>query len=84
MSVPANDPSSRKVRRLRIDFLLSHLQPDLLVISQTTSGSATWNDFVMATFARNIPFGGVGASGWGSYHGKDGFNAFTHHKGQPF
>lgn len=84
MSVPANDPSSRKVRRLRTDFLLSHLQPDLLVISQTTSGSATCNDFVMATFARNIPFGGVGASGWGSYHGKDGFNAFTHHKGQPF
>ncbi|UOH85117.1 hypothetical protein LQV05_001934 [Cryptococcus neoformans] len=46
------------------------------IISQTTSGSATWNDFAMATFARNIPFGGVGASGWGSYHGKDGFIAF--------
>ncbi|KIR31413.1 aldehyde dehydrogenase (NAD+) [Cryptococcus deuterogattii MMRL2647] len=52
------------------------------IISQTTSGSATWNDFAVATFARNVPFGGVGASGWGSYHGKDGFNAFTHHKAQ--
>lgn len=50
------------------------------IISQTASGSATWNDFAVATFARNVPFGGVGASGWGSYHGKDGFNAFTHHK----
>ncbi|WVO13587.1 hypothetical protein L204_101208 [Cryptococcus depauperatus] len=50
------------------------------VINETTSGSATWNDFALATFARNIPFGGVGASGWGSYHGKDGFDTFTHHK----
>ncbi|TYJ57279.1 hypothetical protein B9479_002012 [Cryptococcus floricola] len=50
------------------------------VISETTSGSATWNDFGFATFARNIPFGGVGASGWGNYHGIDGFNTFTHQK----
>ncbi|WWC98379.1 hypothetical protein V866_005270 [Kwoniella sp. B9012] len=50
------------------------------VIDQTWSGSATWNDFAFATYARNLPFGGVGASGWGSYHGKDGFDTFTHHK----
>ncbi|EAL17614.1 hypothetical protein CNBM0290 [Cryptococcus deneoformans B-3501A] len=50
------------------------------IITKTTSGSATWNDFGIATLSRNIPFGGVGESGWGSYHGKDGFNTFTHHK----
>ncbi|WRT70905.1 uncharacterized protein IL334_007904 [Kwoniella shivajii] len=50
------------------------------VIDETWSGSATWNDFGFATLARNLPFGGVGASGWGSYHGKDGFDTFTHHK----
>ncbi|ODN92095.1 aldehyde dehydrogenase (NAD+) [Cryptococcus wingfieldii CBS 7118] len=50
------------------------------IIHETTSGSATWNDFGFATFARNIPFGGVGASGWGSYHGVDGFNTFSHSK----
>ncbi|WWC64986.1 uncharacterized protein I303_107600 [Kwoniella dejecticola CBS 10117] len=50
------------------------------VINETWSGSATWNDFAFATYARNLPFGGVGASGWGSYHGKDGFDTFTHHK----
>ncbi|WVQ83377.1 hypothetical protein IAT38_005518 [Cryptococcus sp. DSM 104549] len=52
----------------------------LKVVNETWSGSATWNDFVLATFARNIPFGGIGASGWGAYHGKDGFDTFTHSK----
>jgi aldehyde dehydrogenase (NAD+) len=28
----------------------------------------------------NLPFGGVGASGLGAYHGKVGFDAFTHYK----
>ncbi|WVR08783.1 hypothetical protein IAU60_005841 [Kwoniella sp. DSM 27419] len=50
------------------------------VINETWSGSATWNDFAFAVYARNLPFGGVGDSGWGSYHGKDGFDTFTHHK----
>ncbi|WWD20892.1 hypothetical protein CI109_105370 [Kwoniella shandongensis] len=50
------------------------------ILNETWSGSATWNDFAFATVARNLPFGGVGASGWGSYHGEDGFNTFTHRK----
>ena len=29
----------------------------------------------------NLPFGGVGASGMGSYHGKFGFDTFTHYEG---
>ena len=29
---------------------------------------------------QSMPFGGVGASGFGSYHGKFGFDAFTHYK----
>jgi len=28
----------------------------------------------------NLPFGGVGASGFGSYHGRAGFDTFSHHK----
>ncbi|WVQ95403.1 hypothetical protein IAU59_002500 [Kwoniella sp. CBS 9459] len=50
------------------------------VVDETWSGSVTWNDFAFATYARNLPFGGVGASGWGSYHGKDGFDTFSHQK----
>ncbi|ORY28000.1 Aldehyde/histidinol dehydrogenase [Naematelia encephala] len=50
------------------------------VIAETASGSATWNDFGFATIARSLPFGGVGDSGWGSYHGYDGFRTFSHFK----
>lgn len=32
--------------------------------------------------ARSLPFGGVGESGWGSYHGYEGFKTFSHEKGQ--
>ena len=32
--------------------------------------------------ARSLPFGGVGESGWGSYHGWEGFKTFSHEKGQ--
>ncbi|KAL7420913.1 Hexadecenal dehydrogenase [Cryptotrichosporon argae] len=50
------------------------------VVGQTISGSATWNDFGFSTIARNLPFGGVGDSGSGAYHGVDGFNTFSHRK----
>ncbi|KAK1923282.1 Aldehyde/histidinol dehydrogenase [Papiliotrema laurentii] len=50
------------------------------VVKETISGSVTWNDFAFAVFARSLPFGGVGGSGWGAYHGYDGFVTFTHAK----
>lgn len=46
----------------------------------TTSGGMTVNDFGLH-FAVNVaPFGGVGRSGSGAYHGKSGFDAFTHRR----
>ena len=39
------------------------------------------NDTVSHIANPNIPFGGVGASGVGSYHGKDSFNTFSHRRG---
>ncbi|BEI82732.1 hypothetical protein CcaverHIS002_0306000 [Cutaneotrichosporon cavernicola] len=50
------------------------------VINKTISGSAIWNDFSMTPLATTLPFGGVGESGWGSYHGFYGFLAFSHQK----
>ena len=38
------------------------------------------NDSVMHLANHDLPFGGVGASGMGSYHGKRSFLAFTHEK----
>ncbi|GFZ51302.1 hypothetical protein JCM24511_09062 [Saitozyma sp. JCM 24511] len=47
---------------------------------ETISGSIILNDFVVHVPSRSLPFGGVGESGWGSYHGYDGFRTFTHFK----
>jgi aldehyde dehydrogenase (NAD+) len=43
-------------------------------------GGGCINDTVVHLSVPRLPFGGVGASGMGSYHGKAGFDAFTHHK----
>lgn len=45
---------------------------------ETQSGSLVINDTVIQLATSKLPFGGVGASGNGSYHGKAGFNAFSH------
>lgn len=48
------------------------------ILRSTTSGGATINDTVIHVANGNLPFGGVGNSGMGSYHGKASFDAFTH------
>ena len=50
------------------------------VLGNTTSGGVTLNDAVMHFAQEDLPFGGVGASGMGSYHGEDGFRTFSHAK----
>lgn len=50
------------------------------VIKSVPFGGGCVNDTVMHTTAHSLPFGGVGGSGMGSYHGKAGFDTFTHQK----
>lgn len=50
------------------------------VLSHTTSGGVTVNDVVMHVAQEDLPFGGVGPSGMGAYHGEDGFKTFSHAK----
>lgn len=50
------------------------------VLNHTTSGGVTVNDVVMHVAQEDLPFGGVGPSGMGSYHGEDGFKTFSHAK----
>ena len=50
------------------------------VLTHTTSGGVTVNDVVMHVAQEDLPFGGVGPSGMGSYHGYDGFRNFSHAK----
>lgn len=51
------------------------------VLKKTSSGGACINDTLMHIINHNLPFGGVGNSGMGKYHGLDSFLAFSNSKG---
>jgi coniferyl-aldehyde dehydrogenase len=59
-----------KSKRIARDFL-----------SKTISGGATVNAPMMHLSIEDLPFGGVGPSGQGAYHGEAGFLTFTHERG---
>ena len=50
------------------------------VLSQVSFGGGCVNDTVMHLGNENLPFGGVGNSGMGAYHGRTGFDTFSHQK----
>lgn len=50
------------------------------LISKTHSGSVTANDTLLQAGIEQIPFGGIGESGMGAYHGQTGFDTFSHLK----
>ena len=50
------------------------------VLRRTSSGGACLNDVIMHIANENTPFGGVGNSGMGSYHGEESFRTFSHRK----
>jgi coniferyl-aldehyde dehydrogenase len=76
-----------------IDYVNKHPKPLALyyfdfdkarcdhLLSSTQSGGVTVNDVLCHISQDELPFGGVGPSGMGSYHGIDGFNAFSKRKG---
>ncbi len=50
------------------------------MLSRCRFGGGCINDTVIHLATSEMPFGGVGESGMGSYHGKAGFEAFTHYR----
>jgi coniferyl-aldehyde dehydrogenase len=50
------------------------------VLARTHSGGVTVNDVVFHVAMEDLPFGGVGPSGMGHYHGQDGFKTFSHQR----
>lgn len=50
------------------------------ILQETTSGGVCLNDTIVQCGVSSLPFGGVGDSGIGSYHGKAGFDTFSHRK----
>ena len=62
-------------------YLFSSSQPNQeTVLNTTSSGGVCFNDVVMQVGVPELPFGGVGASGMGAYHGKAGFDTFSHQR----
>lgn len=50
------------------------------VLTYTSSGGVCINETIMHVASLYLPFGGVGDSGMGKYHGRASFDTFTHHK----
>ncbi|MFM5930072.1 MAG: coniferyl aldehyde dehydrogenase [Novosphingobium sp.] len=73
-----------------IDYVNAHDRPLALyyfgrdraeegrVLDRTISGGVTINDVIMHITNDDLPFGGIGPSGMGHYHGVDGFRTFSH------
>ncbi|KAF3048812.1 hypothetical protein E8E11_004193 [Didymella keratinophila] len=60
-------------------YMFSHDQSEIdYVLDNTLSGGVTINDALLHAGVPEVPFGGVGDSGMGAYHGKYGFDTFTH------
>ncbi|XP_020900129.1 aldehyde dehydrogenase family 3 member B1 isoform X1 [Exaiptasia diaphana] len=51
------------------------------IMENTSSGGFCANDTVIQAAVESLPFGGVGGSGMGAYHGKHSFDVFSHKKG---
>ncbi len=50
------------------------------VVRETVSGGVTVNETILHIAQDDLPFGGVGESGMGQYHGREGFDTFSHRK----
>ena len=61
-------------------YYFGNKKAGLEMIRLTSSGGACINDTIMHIANENLPFGGVGNSGMGHYHGRDSFNAFSHRR----
>ena len=67
-------------RPLGLYYFGEDAQEERTVLDRTTSGGVTVNDVIMHVSMEDLPFGGVGPSGMGAYHGHDGFKTFSHAK----
>lgn len=67
-------------RPLALYMFTSSRRLQLEVIQKLKFGGGCINDTIMHIANSHLPFGGVGQSGMGAYHGEEGFRTFTHYK----
>jgi coniferyl-aldehyde dehydrogenase len=84
MGVSSNDDAvefiNSKNRPLTIYWFGKDKKALRSLITKTHSGSVTANDTLIQAGIEQIPFGGIGESGMGAYHGQAGFDTFSHLK----
>ncbi|MGA1572779.1 MAG: aldehyde dehydrogenase family protein [Vulcanococcus sp.] len=71
---------NQRPKPLALYLFSSSQQNQETVLNTTSSGGVCFNDVVMQVGVPELPFGGVGASGMGAYHGKAGFDTFSHQR----
>ncbi|MDF5706590.1 MAG: aldehyde dehydrogenase family protein [Nostoc sp. S4] len=69
-----------KSKPLALYFFSQNKNLQKRVLEETSSGGVCINDTMMQFGVSSLPFGGVGDSGIGNYHGKASFDTFSHHK----
>ena len=74
------DYINRKPRPLAAYYFGDDQAEEEAVLKRTTSGGVCVNDVIMHVMQEDLPFGGVGPSGMGAYHGFKGFQTFSHAK----
>eukprot|EP00455_Lapot_gusevi_P055011 TRINITY_DN890_c0_g2_i4.p1 TRINITY_DN890_c0_g2~~TRINITY_DN890_c0_g2_i4.p1 ORF type:complete len:243 (+),score=67.37 TRINITY_DN890_c0_g2_i4:70-798(+) len=73
-----------KAKPLALYVFANDQQVQQLFLHKTSSGGMCVNDVLMHFTNFHLPFGGVGPSGMGAYHGKHGFDTFSHKKSVVF
>ncbi|WP_374683645.1 coniferyl aldehyde dehydrogenase [Accumulibacter sp.] len=72
---------NKRPRALALYYFDSNAERIDRVLNETVSGGVTINDTILHIAQDDLPFGGVGASGMGRYHGFEGFETFSAKKG---
>ena len=76
----AIDEINARPRPLALYYFGEDAAESEALLTRTTSGGVTVNDVIFHFSMDDLPFGGVGPSGMGAYHGRRGFLEFSHEK----
>ncbi|MFW5996745.1 MAG: aldehyde dehydrogenase family protein [Lentisphaeria bacterium] len=76
----AADFIRKKPKPLALYMFSSSRQNHKFILQNTSSGGVCINDTILQLITPRLPFGGVGESGMGRYHGKAGFDTFSNPK----
>lgn len=71
---------NKRAKPLALYLFTKKRSAERFVLERVSSGGVCVNDTISHLINPDLPFGGVGASGMGQYHGKYSFDTFTHEK----